>query len=84
MKAYMMQHTNEVFTFGPGFSKYYILHYNNKNGVFLFPEDRTRVIERENDLSGYFCIITSERMTAITATQKAILKATMRRISAND
>lgn len=64
MKAYMMQHTNEVFTFGPGFTKYYILHYNDKNGVFLFPEDKTTVIERENELSGYFCIITSEKMTA--------------------
>lgn len=64
MKTYMMKHTNEVITFGPRFSKYYILHYNEKNGVFQFAEDRTRVIERENSLSGYFCIITSEKMTA--------------------
>lgn len=64
MKAYLMRHTNEAITFGPGFSKYFILHYNEKNGVFQFPEDRTDVIERENDLSGYFCIITSEKMTA--------------------
>lgn len=64
MKAYLMQHTNEVITFGPGFSKYFILHYNDKNEVFQFPEDRTDVIERENDLSGYFCIITSEKMNA--------------------
>lgn len=64
MKAYMMKHTNEIVAFGPGFSKYYILHYNEKNGVFQFPEDRTDVIERENTLSGYFCIITSEDMTA--------------------
>lgn len=64
MKAYLMQHTNDVITFGPGFSKYFILHYNDKNEVFQFPEDRTDVIERENDLSGYFCIITSEKMNA--------------------
>ena len=64
MKAYLMRHTNEVITFGPGFSKYFILHYNDKNEVFQFPEDRTDVIERENDLSGYFCIITSEKMNA--------------------
>ena len=64
MKAYLMQHTNEVITFGPGFSKYFFLHYNDKNEVFQFPEDRTDVIERENDLSGYFCIITSEKMNA--------------------
>lgn len=64
MKAYMMSHSNEVFSFGPSFSKYYILHYNEKNGVFQFAEDRTEVIERENSLSGYFCIISSEKMTA--------------------
>lgn len=29
-----------------------------------FPEDRTGVIEMENSLSGYFCIVTSEKMTA--------------------
>ena len=64
MKTYMMRHVNETVSFGPGFSKYYILHYNEKNGVFQFPEDRTGVIEMENSLSGYFCIVTSEKMTA--------------------
>ena len=59
-----MKHTNEVIDFSPGFRHYYILHYNEQNRVFQFPEDRTDVIERENDLSGYFCIITSEKMTA--------------------
>ena len=64
MKSYLMKHTNEVIDFSPGFRHYCILHYNEQNGVFQFPEDRTDVIERENDLSGYFCIITSEKMTA--------------------
>jgi hypothetical protein len=67
MKAHLMQHTNETIEFGPGFQHYYRLHYNEQNGVFLFPEDRTDVIELENDLSGYFCIITSENMTARAA-----------------
>lgn len=64
MKSYLMKHTNEVVNFGPQFSRYFILHYNEKNDVFQFPEDRVDVIERENGLSGYFCIITSEKMTA--------------------
>lgn len=64
MKSYMMRHTNEMIEFGSSFGKYYHLHYNQTNGVFQFPEDRTDVIERENALSGYFCIITSEKMTA--------------------
>ena len=46
------------------FHKYFILHYNEKNGVFQFAEDRITAIERENSLSGYFCIITSEKMSA--------------------
>ena len=64
MKAHLMQHTNEVIEFSSGFNHYYRLHYNEQNGIFQFPEDRTDVIELENDLSGYFCIITSEKMTA--------------------
>lgn len=64
MKAHLMQHTNEVIEFSSGFKHYYRLHYNEENGIFQFPEDRTDVIELENDLSGYFCIITSEKMTA--------------------
>lgn len=64
MKAYLKKHTNEAARFGSGFHHYYRLHYNDENGVFLFPEDRTDVIEMENSLSGYFCIITSEHMTA--------------------
>lgn len=64
MKSYLMKHTNETIDFGPGFHHYYVLHYNERNGAFQFPEDRTDVIERENNLSGYFCIVTSEKMTA--------------------
>ena len=64
MKAYLKKHTNEAARFGSGFYHYYHLHYNDENSVFLFPEDRTDVIEMENSLSGYFCIITSEHMTA--------------------
>lgn len=64
MKAHMMKHQNEVVKFGPGFEHYYILHYNDENGKFLLPEDKVSVIEHENDLSGYFCIITSDEMTA--------------------
>lgn len=64
MKVHMKKHTNEIVQFGAGFEHYYNLHYNKENGVFQFPEDRTDVIEQENNLSGYFCIITSEQLTA--------------------
>lgn len=64
IKAHLMRHTNEAVDFPSGFKHYYRLHYNEQNGIFQFPEERTDVIELENSLSGYFCIITSERMTA--------------------
>ena len=64
MKAHLIQYTNEIIEFSSGFKHYYKLHYNEQNGIFQFAEDRTEVIELENNLSGYFCIITSEKMTA--------------------
>lgn len=67
MKSQLMRHTNEVIEFPAVYNHYYRLHYNDQTGTFLFPEDRTDVIELENELSGYFCIITSENMDAKTA-----------------
>lgn len=64
MKLQMKKHINEEITFASAFAHYYYLHYNQENGKFQFPEDRTDVIEYENSLSGYFCIITSEKLTA--------------------
>lgn len=67
MKSQLMRHTHEVIEFPAVYNHYYRLHYNDQTGTFLFPEDRTDVIELENELSGYFCIITSENMDAKTA-----------------
>ena len=64
MKEFAKKQVNKEYTFGKAYTHYFHLHYNEKNGLFQFLEDRTDVIERENDLCGYFCIITSERMTA--------------------
>lgn len=66
-KSQMMRHTNEEIEFPAVYKHYYRLHYNDQTGAFLFPEDRTDVIELENELSGYFCIITSENMDAKAA-----------------
>ena len=64
MKKYMMDHQDEEISFGARFSKYYYLHYDKTGKVFLMPEEKTTVTERELDLCGYFVIITSEKMTA--------------------
>ena len=60
--ALLMSHQNETVEFGSAYEKYFYLHYD-KDGVFLYPEEKTTVTEREISLCGYFVIITSERMT---------------------
>ena len=64
MKTYMQTHQNEEFTFGPMYKKYFYLHYDKENKIFLLPEENTQVTERELNLCGYFVIITSDNMTA--------------------
>lgn len=64
MKTYMMNHRDEEVTFGPMYKKYFYLHYDKENKIFLLPEENTQVTERELDLCGYFVIITSDKMTA--------------------
>lgn len=64
MEQFLKRHQNEVKEFGPGFEKYFYLHYDEKSKVFLLSEEKCSVVERELDLAGYFCIITSDKMTA--------------------
>ena len=64
MTLYLKKYQNIVLEFGPGFEKYFNLHYDEKTQAFVLPEERCSVVERELDLAGYFCIITSEKMSA--------------------
>ena len=64
MRNFLKKHENQVRDFGSNIERYFYLHYNEKTGAYLFSEDRCSVIEEENSLSGYFCLITSEEMTA--------------------
>ena len=64
MKSAMDKHVGEAKQFGSGIEKYFILHYNEKTGQFQFAEEKVSVIEEELSLCGYFCIVTSEPMTA--------------------
>lgn len=52
--------------FSKTYHEYFYLHYN-KEGIFVGADERSDVIERELKLCGYFCIITSENMTASQA-----------------
>lgn len=64
MTQYLKKYQNKVKEFGPGFEKYFNLHYDEKSQAFILPEERCSVVERELDLAGYFCIVTSEKMSA--------------------
>lgn len=64
MKKFMKSHSNKAREFGPGFEKYFELYYDEEKKTFLFPLEKAKIIENEIDLCGYFCIITSEKMTA--------------------
>ena len=64
MTKFMKHHSNEMREFGAGFEKYFELYYDEAHKTFLFPVEKARVIENEIELCGYFCIITSEKMTA--------------------
>lgn len=64
MTLYLKKYQNKVKEFGPGFEKYFNLHYDEKTQAFVLSEERCSVVESELDLAGYFCIITSEKMSA--------------------
>ena len=64
MKKFLDSHSNQAREFGPGFEKYFELYYDEEKRTFLFPVEKASTIENEIDLCGYFCIITSEKMSA--------------------
>ena len=64
MKKFLKSQSNKEREFGPGFERYFELYYDEEKKTFLFPMEKASVIENEIDLCGYFCIITSEKMTA--------------------
>lgn len=65
-RQFLEKHVGKEEKFGKAYQEYFNLHYNSK-GVFLGADERADVIERELKLCGYFCIITSEKMTASQA-----------------
>lgn len=66
LRQFMDKHIGKEEKFGKTYQQYFHLHYDRK-GRFRGADERTDVIERELQLCGYFCIITSEKMTATQA-----------------
>ncbi|MCD8293713.1 MAG: transposase [Clostridia bacterium] len=60
---FLGKHTGEEIRFGATYQKYFKLNYD-RQGRFLYAEEKSDVIQQELELCGYFCIITSEKMTA--------------------
>lgn len=52
--ALLMSHQNETVEFGSAYEKYFYLHYD-KDGVFLYPEEKTTVTEREICIMRILC-----------------------------
>ncbi len=65
-RQFLDAHIGKDEKFGKTYQEYFHLIYDKK-GIFIGAEERTDVIERELQLCGYFCIITSEKMTAAQA-----------------
>lgn len=65
-RQFLDTHIGQDTKFGKTYQDYFYLYYD-KHGRFIGAEERADVIERELQLCGYFCIITSEEMTAAQA-----------------
>ena len=64
MANFLKKNANKAKEFGPGIEKYFELYYDEAKKTFLFAVEKASVIEAEMALSGYFVIVTSEKMIA--------------------
>lgn len=64
LAQYLQSQEGKVYEPGNRVKEYFEPFMDEKEGVFLFAREKKEVIEREIDLCGYFCIVTSQKMTA--------------------
>ena len=62
-KKFLKRMEGQPVAFGKSYESYFDL-YHDKDGRFLYARERAVAIEEELNLCGYFCIVTSEKMTA--------------------
>ena len=65
-KLFLSKHIGSNVKFSRLYHHYFDLKYN-KSGVLISVQEKQDVVERELQLCGYFCIVTSEKMTAAEA-----------------
>lgn len=63
IKMYLDKHIGEKITEPKSYRKYFHMHFN-KNGELTSYEENADAIQAKLEVCGYFCIITSEEMTA--------------------
>lgn len=63
MSVYLSKCLGKQITFDKPYTTYFKLSYNDQ-GKLLGAQEKTEVIEREILRCGYFCLVTSEKMTA--------------------
>ena len=66
LRQFLDKHIGKEEKFGKTYQNYFRLLYDKK-GILRGVKERADVIEQELQLCGYFCIITSEKMTASQA-----------------
>ena len=65
-RVYLEKHIHTDTKFTKGYHDYFTLKYDKK-GILCSVKERTDVVEQELRLCGYFCIVTSEEMSASQA-----------------
>ena len=65
-RQFLDKHIGKTTRFGRTYQQYFDLTYSDE-GVLTDVKEKEEVIERELQLCGYFCIITSEKMSATQA-----------------
>lgn len=63
IKTYLDKHIGEEITGTKSSRKYFNLHFNKENELTSY-EEKADVIQQKLEVCGYFCIITSEQMSA--------------------
>ena len=64
LAQYLKSREGKVYEPSDKIKEYFETFRDEKDGVFLFAREKKEFIEREIDLCGYFCIVTSQKMTA--------------------
>lgn len=65
-RIFLEKHIGTSQTFSKMYHYYFDLKYDKK-GILISAKEKPDVVERELQLCGYFCIVTSEKMTAAEA-----------------